>query len=180
MAQGLFRQDLYYRLNLIELVLPALAERPDDILPLARHFLGQAHQLDASAEAALLRHRWPGNVRELKNTMQRLALLHPGGVVNAAALGLPGGADARLAGAASGTSTLAARPGPAGATRGEEEPDRETVLATLARCNGVVAQAAQALGISRQALYRRLQRWGVAAPGAEAGAGPNQVEDGPG
>lgn len=170
MAQGLFRQDLYYRLNLIELALPALAERPDDILPLARHFLGSAHRLDASAEAALLRHRWPGNVRELKNIMQRVALLHPGGSVGAVDLGLPAAGTARASSAPAGGAPAAAGAATAGPARGEDEPDRETVLATLARCNGVVAQAAQALGISRQALYRRLQRWGVQATGGDAGS----------
>jgi DNA-binding NtrC family response regulator len=164
MAQGLFRQDLFYRLNLIELVLPALAERRDDILPLARHFLGDAHRLDASAEAALLRHRWPGNVRELKNTMQRLALLHPGGHVSSAQLGLPGAGLGEPRPSAGTTISPAPSPSVApapAAPRLDDEPDRDTVLATLARCNGVVAQAAQALGLSRQALYRRLQRWGV-------------------
>jgi DNA-binding NtrC family response regulator len=173
MAQGLFRQDLYYRLNLIEISLPPLAERRDDILPLARHFLGSGHRLQPAAEAALLRHPWPGNVRELKNTMQRVALLHPGGEVQAADLGLPAAPGAPAAAHAAQTSQTA--PGGAAtepATRRDDEPDRQTVLDTLARCDGVVAQAAQALGLSRQALYRRLERWGVPRQGGSAGLAP--------
>src|SRR5690606_11314352 len=69
-ADGRFREDLYYRLNAIELKLPPLAERPDDILPLARHFLPRGKLLDAGAERALLGHVWPGNVRELRNVLQ--------------------------------------------------------------------------------------------------------------
>ena len=77
-ASGQFREDLYYRLNAVELRLPPLAQRPDDILPLARHFLPADRTLDTAAERALLAHRWPGNVRELRNTLQRAALLAPG------------------------------------------------------------------------------------------------------
>jgi DNA-binding NtrC family response regulator len=72
---GTFRQDLYYRLNVIELDLPPLARRPDDIIALAEHFVGEGKHLDASAVRALQRHSWPGNVRELKNVMQRASLL---------------------------------------------------------------------------------------------------------
>src|SRR5512146_2062459 len=72
---GSFREDLFYRLNLIELRLPPLAERPGDILPLAEHFLGTGKSLSEAARASLQRHAWPGNVRELKNTMQRASLL---------------------------------------------------------------------------------------------------------
>ncbi|MGH8085407.1 MAG: sigma-54-dependent transcriptional regulator, partial [Lysobacter sp.] len=78
MADGHFREDLYYRLNAIELKLPPLSQRPDDILPLARHFLPRGKSLDAGAERALLAHAWPGNVRELRNTLQRAGLLARG------------------------------------------------------------------------------------------------------
>jgi DNA-binding NtrC family response regulator len=142
-AAGRFREDLYYRLNLIELRLPPLARRSDDILPLARSFLGPAHQLDDAAADALLRHDWPGNVRELKNTMQRVALLQPPGVVGVDQLGLP-------------ARRVAAMP-----SRTAEEPDREAIAAALARADGVVAQAAADLGLSRQALYRRMERFGI-------------------
>ncbi|HZX27580.1 MAG TPA: sigma-54 dependent transcriptional regulator [Telluria sp.] len=140
---GTFREDLYYRLNVIELRLPPLAARPADILPLARSFLAQRKQLDAQAEAALLAHGWPGNVRELKNVMARAALLAGGDTIRAADLGLP----------------LAQPNGHA-----EAEPDRDAIAGALARAGGVVAQAAAELGLSRQALYRRMERLGIERP----------------
>ncbi|GAB3746829.1 sigma-54-dependent transcriptional regulator [Lysobacter olei] len=145
---GQFREDLYYRLNAIELALPALAERPDDILPLARHFLPEGKRLDTAAERALLAHRWPGNVRELRNTIQRAALLASGVVLGVGDLGLP----------------LAAPVAPIAAGNGHgsaDEPDRAAIEAALQRHGGVLAQAAHELGLSRQALYRRLERLGL-------------------
>ncbi|NLA67630.1 MAG: sigma-54-dependent Fis family transcriptional regulator [Gammaproteobacteria bacterium] len=139
--EGAFREDLYYRLNAVELKLAPLAERPDDILPLARHFLPPGRRLGGDAEQALRRHPWPGNVRELRNVVQRAALLCADGVIGASALGLP-------------------PPGAPPAAAGEE-PDREASEAALARSGGVLAQAAQDLGLSRQALYRRLDRFGI-------------------
>ncbi len=142
---GTFREDLYYRLNVIELRLPPLAERPGDILPLAVHFLAADKSLGESARAALQRHRWPGNVRELKNVMQRAALLASKSRIEASDLGLP-------AIAAEVQSPL------------DNEPDREAIDRALLRANGVVAQAATDLGLSRQALYRRMERLGIARP----------------
>ncbi|KGM51182.1 histidine kinase [Lysobacter concretionis Ko07 = DSM 16239] len=146
-ADGRFREDLYYRLNAIELKLPALADRPDDILPLARHFLPPGKQLDAGAERALLAHAWPGNVRELRNTLQRAALLGRGERIVATDLGLP--------------PPTARGPSAGGAAIAPEEPDRDQIEAALERNAGVLAQAANELGLSRQALYRRLDRLGI-------------------
>ena len=141
-AEGRFREDLYYRLNGIELRLPALARRPRDILPLARHFLPPGRQFSPGAERALLQHAWPGNVRELRNAVQRAALLS-GELIEAAALGL---------------APLAAD----GGTPGHgDEPDRAAIEDALQRAGGVLAQAAADLGMSRQALYRRLDRYGI-------------------
>jgi len=140
---GRFREDLYYRLNAVELRLAPLAERPDDILPLARHFLPPGRRLAADAEQALRRHAWPGNVRELRNVVQRAALLSTDPAIGAAALGLP------------------APPAAAAAAVHADEPDRATIEAALERSGGVVAQAAMELGLSRQALYRRLDRFGI-------------------
>jgi DNA-binding NtrC family response regulator len=137
---GTFREDLYYRLNVIELKLPALAARPGDVLPLAHGFLPRGKSLHPGAEAALLAHTWPGNVRELKNVMARANLLAQGDVIKAADLGLPL---------------------PAGAAP-DAEPDREAITQALARAGGVIAQAAAELGLSRQALYRRMERLGIA------------------
>ncbi|WP_369940487.1 sigma-54-dependent transcriptional regulator [Xanthomonas medicagonis] len=138
---GSFREDLYYRLNAVELSLPALADRPGDILPLAEHFLSGAKPLSAGAIQALQRHAWPGNVRELRNVIQRAELLAGGRQIEAADLNLPKPAPPRPA---------------AGA-----EPDRERIVAVLGRANGVIAQAAAELGMSRQALYRRMDRYGI-------------------
>lgn len=139
---GTFREDLLYRLNVIELHLAPLAARPGDILPLARSFLQGARQLDAGAEHALLAHPWPGNVRELKNVITRASLLACGSSITVADLGLP----------------AAALPPPASA---DAEPDRDSIVQALARANHVVAQAAADLGLSRQALYRRMERLGI-------------------
>jgi DNA-binding NtrC family response regulator len=139
---GTFREDLFYRLNVIELRLPPLAARPADILPLAASFLSGSKSLNAGAQAALVAHGWPGNVRELKNVMVRASLLAAGDVIKAADLGLP-------------LASIALS---------EVEPDREAIAQALARAHGVVAQAASELGLSRQALYRRMERLGIARP----------------
>jgi len=144
---GTFREDLYYRLNVIELRLPPLAERPGDILPLAEFFLAGEKQLGEAARASLLRHGWPGNVRELKNTIQRARLLAANDVIAPADLGLPAAPSAAVA-----------------ATSAEAEPDREAIEAALARAGGTIAQAAAELGLSRQALYRRMDRLGISRP----------------
>ena len=138
---GTFREDLLYRLNVIELRLPPLAARPGDILPLAHSFITGARQLDASAEAALLAHPWPGNVRELKNVIMRASLLARDAVIHMADLGLPAA--------------------PPGAVSSEAEPDRDAIVQALDRANHIVAQAAAELGLSRQALYRRMERLGI-------------------
>ncbi|WP_449446613.1 sigma-54-dependent transcriptional regulator [Thermomonas brevis] len=140
-ADGRFREDLYYRLNGIELRLPPLAQRPRDILPLARHFLPAGKRLGEDAERALQQHAWPGNVRELRNVMQRAALLARGEAIGAADLALPAATTQDIAGG--------------------DEPDRGAIEAALARSGGVLAQAAADLGLSRQALYRRLDRLGI-------------------
>ena len=140
---GSFREDLYYRLNVIELRLPPLAERRGDILPLAEHFLGEVRPLAPAARDALMRHAWPGNVRELKNVLQRAVLLAPGERIDVADLALPGAMGAT-------------------ASNEDAEPDRDSIEAALARANGVVSQAASDLGLSRQALYRRMEKLGIA------------------
>lgn len=140
---GQFREDLLYRLNLIELKLPPLSERTDDIIPLAQHFLGSSKRLSSSAELALSQHPWPGNVRELKNVMQRVQLLVNHEEISAADLGLP----------VKVSST---------ANNVDAELDRATIEQTIEKNAGVIAQAAAELGLSRQALYRRMERLGIA------------------
>lgn len=141
--EGRFREDLYYRLNLIEIRVPPLVERPRDILPLANAFLQPGKKLSDGAVHALLRHTWPGHVRELKNVMQRACLLSPGPEIGAGDLGLP------------------VTPVPT-AANADPELDRASIEQALARAGGIVAQAATELGLSRQALYRRMERLGIA------------------
>jgi len=142
--EGRFREDLYYRLNVIELALPPLRERTDDILPLAQHFIGDEVRLADDSRAALLAHTWPGNVRELKNSIQRARVLCHDGVVHPADLGLAAVVRAPV--------------------RGADEPDRAAIEAALSRARGVISQAATELGLSRQALYRRLEKLGIGIP----------------
>jgi DNA-binding NtrC family response regulator len=143
-----FRKDLYYRLNLIEINVPSLAERADDILPLAEHFLGRNLQLADDARAALLQHHWPGNVRELRNTIERAKLLATDNIVRAADLTLP-------------PQQPSTAP-PVDALSGEAEKlTREDIEASLRHADGNISRAAQRLGISRQALYRRMERFGL-------------------
>jgi DNA-binding NtrC family response regulator len=136
--EGKFREDLFYRLNVIELEVPALAERREDVAALARHFLEPGFTLEQDAVDALSRHPWPGNVRELQNTIRRACLLSSGKTIAAAALVLP-------------------------VTTAPEEPalDRGTIEQALGRAQGVIAQAARELGLSRQALYRRMEKLGL-------------------
>jgi DNA-binding NtrC family response regulator len=142
-ADGRFREDLYYRLNVIELRVPPLAERRDDIMPLAEHFAAGQARFSADARRALLAHPWPGNVRELKNAVLRARLLCRDGLIEPADLGI----DVRVA-------SHAMQPGTA-------EPDRGHIESALRRAGGVVSQAAAELGLSRQALYRRLDKLGL-------------------
>jgi DNA-binding NtrC family response regulator len=139
--EGRFREDLFYRLNVIELEIPALADRREDIGALARHFLEPGFTLASDALDALSRHPWPGNVRELQNTIRRACLLSSGKTITAASLVLP----AAAAQPASEDTSL----------------DRSTIEQALDRAQGVVAQAARELGLSRQALYRRMEKLGL-------------------
>jgi DNA-binding NtrC family response regulator len=139
--QGGFREDLYYRLNTIEIPVPALAARPADILPLAQHFLGPELTLGDDARQALLQHGWPGNVRELRNVVERARLLVSGREVKAADLNLPA---PKMQG-----------------TIEEDGLNRAAIEASLRAAGGNVSRAAASLGLSRQALYRRMERLGL-------------------
>jgi DNA-binding NtrC family response regulator len=139
---GTFREDLYYRLNVIDVNLPPLSERIDDILPLAEYFLAGRGQLSDAAREAMLTYAWPGNVRELKNAIERAALLAGNNPITPELLNLPLNA---------GTA----------AVRNLDEPSREVVEQALHKADGVVSRAAQSLGLSRQALYRRMERYGL-------------------
>ncbi|MEN3157735.1 sigma-54 dependent transcriptional regulator [Alkalimonas sp. NCh-2] len=142
-AEGRFRQDLYYRVNVVQLALPALAERSEDILPLARHFLAGQKALSQAAEQRLLRYPWPGNVRELQNVCQRALLLSSSQEIQAEALGLPETPQNK---------------------RALDDISREQLQQALRQAEGVISRAASQLGISRQALYRRMEFYGIDAP----------------
>src|SRR5262249_7050941 len=130
---------------------PPLAERREDILPLARSFLEPGFTLSPEAEGALSHYPWPGNVRELQNAIRRACLLSAQRTINAAVLNLPATA----------------------ATASEEpELDRASVEAALQRARGIVAQAARDLGLSRQALYRRMEKLGLKSEAPRAPTAP--------
>lgn len=150
MEAGRFREDLYFRLNVIEIAVPALAERPADILPLAKHLLAHAvlstptpratARLSRAAESAVLAHPWPGNVRELQNRVQRALLLARSPEITPADLDLSDEASHQTA---------------------DADEGREALKALLRQHGGSVSRAAEALGLSRQALYRRMERHGI-------------------
>jgi DNA-binding NtrC family response regulator len=158
-AEGRFRQDLLFRLNTIELHLPPLRDRREDIPILAAHFLRQHADhyrkpltgFDEPAIKALLAHAWPGNVRELDHAVERAVLMAQGEMVRAVDLGLRSGRE--------------------GPPRLEdmslEDVEALLIKKALARFSGNVSHAANALGLSRSALYRRLQRYGLLGAGNE-------------
>jgi DNA-binding NtrC family response regulator len=155
---GRFREDLFYRLHVVPIHLPALRERTADIVPLGEHFLrtgGRAKRLAPDAAARLIRHAWPGNVRELKNAIERAAVLARGDVITAADLDF-------IADAAAPAETVTDWPDedlPSATARLEEMLIRRA----LARSAGNRAEAARLLGIHRQLLYAKMKRYGLAA-----------------
>jgi DNA-binding NtrC family response regulator len=152
-ANGRFREDLLYRLNTVVLHLPPLRERREDIWPLAEHYLARYSDryrhsfegFDRSARQALESHLWPGNVRELGHAIERAVLMASAQLITAADLGLQGSMS--------------------GATPAEEltleQSEKIFIQKVLARHSGDVRKAAEQLGMSRSALYRRLQHFGL-------------------
>jgi two-component system response regulator AtoC len=149
---GSFREDLFYRLNVVELNVPPLRERPEDILPLAAHFIAEFTKGKARFAAALTeglaRYPWPGNVRELRNAMERAALLSRGEMI------LPEHLPARVRSAAEQT-TSAALPD----AQRLEEIERHAIMQALREHQDNRTETAKALGISRRALIYKLQRF---------------------
>ena len=155
-GDGTFREDLFYRLHVVPIHLPALRERIADIVPLAEHFsarVGVGKRLSADAAARLIRHSWPGNVRELKNAMERAAVLVRGDVISADDLGF---IDETRA-AAGEISAWPDEDLPSATARLEEMLIRRA----LARSSGNRAEAARMLGIHRQLLYTKMKRYGL-------------------
>ena len=169
-AKGVFREDLYYRLNVFPVAIPSLRQRPLDIVPLTRHFLAEhggrfgrtGMSLSPSAEAALVAHRWPGNVRELENVVQRALIMASGNVIGPETLNLaPRPADDPPA--VNGQPAIAALS--ASLTEAEKKADnikdleREHILRTLAEVGGSRKQAVERLGISERTLRYKLQQY---------------------
>jgi DNA-binding NtrC family response regulator len=160
---GRFREDLYYRLGVVPVTVPPLRERLADIIPLAEHFLAvsadgnAAKRLGADAAATLLAHTWPGNVRELLNAMKRVATLVRRPVVTANDLdflfaGVSASKQAEPLDWLTGTMPEVI-----------ERIEAELIRRALAASGGNRAQAAQRLGIRRQLLYQKLERYGLNA-----------------
>jgi two-component system response regulator HydG len=163
MAEGRFREDLYYRLNVVDVALPALRQRPDDILPLAEHFLdragAKAHPprrltIAEDARRALTPYAWPGYVRELMNLMERGLALSNGDVLRLA--DLPSQVREHRATADHLAAAMAR-----GMTL--EQLEREYIERVLADEGGNKTRAAQRLGLDRKTLYRKLDEWGKSA-----------------
>lgn len=166
-AKGVFREDLYYRLNVFPVAIPALRQRRDDIVAIARHFVVEhggrfgrtGMALTPAAEVALTAHHWPGNVRELENVIQRALIMATGSAIGPEALNLaprPGGEVP--------TSAPAVSPD-AGLTEGEKRADnmkdleRDHILRTLAEVGGSRKKAIERLGISERTLRYKLQQY---------------------
>jgi DNA-binding NtrC family response regulator len=152
---GEFRQDLLFRLNTVEIYLPPLRERTEDIQLLAEHFLQQhsaryrrpLQGFTKEALEAMMRHSWPGNVRELDHVIERAVLMSTSAVVTAFDLALQSGRDTAVSSRIDEMSL--------------EEVERLLISKALSRFGGNANRAAEALGLSRSALYRRLQKYGL-------------------
>jgi DNA-binding NtrC family response regulator len=143
-AQGDFREDLYYRLNVIELALLPLAQRKADILPLAEFFLGDGFSLTETASLVLKHYSWPGNIRELKNVMQRASLLAANNIIDEKILAL----NVTLPEAANQENNINAL-------------TKADINQAISDANGVISEAAKLLGLSRSALYRRMKKFEI-------------------
>jgi DNA-binding NtrC family response regulator len=158
--QDRFRRDLYYRINVIHLRLPALRERKDDILWFARTFLAErcrsdavAKRLSVVAESALLAHDWPGNIRELRHAIERACILSQRAVIEPEDL-FEAPAGDPVAAPVEGDSTLSAY---------LQRCERYFILETLERHGWQIGTSARVLGISRKSLWERMRRLAIAA-----------------
>jgi DNA-binding NtrC family response regulator len=178
--RGTFREDLLYRLNVVNLRLPALRERPKDILALARHFAHKYAEANgvpfrpiaSTTERLLISHGWRGNVRELENTLHRAVLLANGGEISPEAIRLPDGTQVGAALSTPGPVSVAVQAASVIATRGlvgrtVADVERDLILDTLDHCLGNRTHAANILGISIRTLRNKLREYsqaGLAIP----------------
>ncbi len=157
-AAGAFRQDLLYRINTVEIRIPPLRERPEDIQPLAEHFLADFRDrynpdiegISASGLRKLMRHDWPGNVRELRHVIQRAVIMTPSGSLSDENIAVRESGRTAQASAVLELNTLHL-----------ETIEKQAIEVALDRNQGVVAQAARELGVTRSSLYRRLEKHGL-------------------
>lgn len=159
--QGQFREDLYYRLNVISITMPALRERVDDVFELALHFLDRASRrlgktisrIDAEALAALERYHWPGNVRELENAIERAVVLADGEAISL------GDLPAEVASAARRLPRRIVETKPTPLTTAADGDERELLAGALRQCGGNKAEAARMLGMPRSTYYSKLTKY---------------------
>lgn len=164
--EGRFREDLYYRLNVVTLSVPPLRERREDIPPLVEHFLariGSGKELTPEAMAALMAHSFPGNVRELFNLVQRGAILSPDRYIAPEDLGLAAATSPAPAGAGA-VAVAGAGAGVSPELCSLEEMERRHITRALAQTGWNRAQAAHLLGISVRNLYRKIEAFDLKAP----------------
>jgi DNA-binding NtrC family response regulator len=170
-ATGQFRRDLYYRINTFTLKLPRLADRREDLLPLAKHFLDMitarrgkdpVKRLSQASEQLLLEHDWPGNVRELRNAMERAAVLTSGDVIEPEVL--PEEIKHKQVQGSTASEhpmlSTASEKGPIPVMH-LEELERRTIIETLSKSGTDAEEAAKQLGISKATLYRKLKKYGI-------------------
>ena len=168
---GRFREDLYYRINIICLKIPPLRERGDDLADLVQHFAQRYAQeegvpsirMDATVQRLLASYHWPGNVRELKNLIERLTILFPGRSIGVTELPteISQGSAAPQPTDKAGPTRVTLTTGDSSLTETLDGAERELLLAALRACNGHKGHAADRLGISRHAFKRRLQRLAI-------------------
>jgi DNA-binding NtrC family response regulator len=169
-GKGAFREDLYYRLAVVQVAVPSLSERREDILPIARHFLGEFSQKFGRAVAgfspegaeALLAHAWEGNVRELRNVVERAVLTGKGPEISAADLRLgPGGAGARQAGRGAGGTIPPLTAGGVDLASVQESIERQYIGEALRMAGGIESKAARLLNMNHHTFRYRRKRLGI-------------------
>ena len=173
---GRFREDLYFRLNVIPIFVPPLRDRPDDIPLLAEHFMAElAREYGRRAEArstparrrGLQRYRWPGNVRELRNVIERLMIMVPGDTITRRDLAF---STAAIVAA----RCRRARPRRLSLHDARERFERDYILRALAAQQGNISRTADVLGVERSNLYRKMRAFGIAPARRSDGRGMNR------
>jgi len=159
--EGLFREDLYYRINTVHIALPPLRERREDIVPLAERFIGQFAEkyhrpvsgLDEPAKAVLEGGRWNGNIRELQNVIEKAVILSEAKNLTAK--------DIQMDPSSAGALKMIGKGVILSETKNLAEEEERMVRETIERCNGNITAAAKVLGISRPTMYAKMKKYGL-------------------